>query len=66
MNDQENRIYTEPRCHEGNHGMASLLRGARADLEAFAKGTGPHPGEICTDGCGYVAPEDAESENPIQ
>ena len=27
--DEENRIYSEPRCHEGNHGMVGLLVGAR-------------------------------------
>ena len=29
QSDQENRIYYEPRCHEGNYGMENLLRGAR-------------------------------------
>ena len=29
--DDQNRIYYEPRCHEGNYGLAALLIGARVD-----------------------------------
>jgi hypothetical protein len=43
QNDQENRIYYEPRCHEGNYGFPALLKGARINEEAYAAGTGPHP-----------------------
>jgi hypothetical protein len=43
QSDKENRIYYEPRCHEGNHGFTGLMRGARADEAAFAGGRGPHP-----------------------
>jgi hypothetical protein len=43
QSDQENRIYYEPRCHEGNYGFPALLKGARLNEEAFAAGTGPHP-----------------------
>jgi hypothetical protein len=32
--DEENRIYPEPRCHEGNYGMAGLLVGAREQERA--------------------------------
>jgi hypothetical protein len=43
QSDQENRIYYEPRCNEGNYALPGLLRGARlADL-AFAEGRGPDP-----------------------
>ncbi len=38
-----NRIYYEPRCHEGNFGMVGLLQGNRAVERAFAEGRGPHP-----------------------
>jgi hypothetical protein len=38
-----NRIYYEPRCHEGNYGLPALLAGARVDDIAFAEGRGPHP-----------------------
>jgi hypothetical protein len=41
--DQENRIYYEPRCVEGNYGLPGLLRGARAEDRAFAEGQGPDP-----------------------
>jgi hypothetical protein len=40
---QENRIYYEPRCNEGNYGLPGLLRGARMEELAFAEGRGPHP-----------------------
>ena len=43
QDDQANRIYYEPRCHEGNYGMVGQLTGARADEKAFAEGRGPHP-----------------------
>jgi hypothetical protein len=43
QNDQANRIYYEPRCHEGNYGLPSLLLGARAEETAFAEGRGPDP-----------------------
>ena len=41
-----NRIYYEPRCHEGNLGMAGLLLGARADERAYAEKRGPHPASL--------------------
>jgi hypothetical protein len=43
QSDQENRLYTEPRCIEGNYGLPGLMRGARAEELAFAEGRGPHP-----------------------
>ena len=43
QSDQENRLYTEPRCIEGNYGLPGLIRGARAEELAFAEGRGPHP-----------------------
>jgi hypothetical protein len=41
--DDQNRIYYEPRCHEGNYGLPALLIGARVDEKAFAEGRGPDP-----------------------
>jgi hypothetical protein len=41
--DDQNRIYYEPRCHEGNYGLPALLIGARMDEKAFAEGRGPDP-----------------------
>jgi len=54
QNDQANRIYYEPRCHEGNYGLAALLSGARASERAFAEGRGPDPATLCIVivGCG--------------
>ena len=39
----QNRVYYEPRCHEGNYGLPALLLGARLDEQAFAEGRGPDP-----------------------
>jgi hypothetical protein len=52
--DAANRIYYEPRCHEGNYGLAALLLGARVAERAFAEGRGPDPATMCTviAGCG--------------
>jgi hypothetical protein len=43
QNDQENRIYNEPRCIEGNYGLPGLLHGRRMEELAFAEGRGPDP-----------------------
>ena len=43
QSDQENRIYYEPRCHDGNYGLPALLIGARVVEEEFAAGRGPDP-----------------------
>ncbi len=43
QDEQANRIYYEPRCHEGNYGLPALLIGTRAEEAAFAKGRGPNP-----------------------
>ena len=43
QSEQENRIYYEPRCIEGNYAFPSMMLAARqADL-AFAAGRGPDP-----------------------
>jgi hypothetical protein len=46
QSDQEDRIYYEPRCVEGNYGLPGLLRGARMDDRAFAEGLGPDPASM--------------------
>jgi len=51
QNDEQNRIYYEPRCHEGNYGLPSLLVGARLDDKAFRAGTGPNPASHDTATC---------------
>ena len=43
QNEEENRVYYEPRCIEGNYGLPGLLRGTRAEELAFAEGRGPDP-----------------------
>jgi hypothetical protein len=43
QSEQENRIYYEPRCIEGNYALPGLLRGARMEEAAFAEGRGPNP-----------------------
>jgi hypothetical protein len=60
--EQANRIYYEPRCHEGNYGLPGLLAGGRAAEKAFAEGRGPHPAEIDS-ATGMQAPE--ENTDPL-
>jgi hypothetical protein len=43
QNDQENRIYYEPRCVEGNYALPGWLRGHRLEELAFKEGRGPDP-----------------------
>jgi hypothetical protein len=43
QSDEENRIYYEPRCIEGNFGLPGLLHGRRVEERAFAEGRGPDP-----------------------
>jgi hypothetical protein len=43
QSNEENRFYTEPRCHEGNYGLPGLLHGRRVEDAAFAQGRGPDP-----------------------
>jgi len=48
QNNEENRIYNEPRCIEGNYGLPGLLQGHRVGEQAFAKGAGVDPRTIST------------------
>jgi hypothetical protein len=43
QSDEENRVYYEPRCTEGNYGLPGLLHGRRVEDRAFAEGRGPDP-----------------------
>jgi hypothetical protein len=43
QSDEENRIYYEPRCIEGNFGLPGLLHARRVEERAFAEGRGPDP-----------------------
>ena len=60
QDNKANRVYKEPRCHEGNYGMVALLNGARAEERAYAQGRGPNPATLCTAGCGGF-----EEANPL-
>jgi hypothetical protein len=51
QSDQANRMYYEPRCHEGNYGFPAMLLGARLDEAAFAEGRGPEPASKDTATC---------------
>jgi len=68
QSDQANRVYKEPRCHEGNYGMVALLAGARDEERAFAEKRGPDPATECTAGCGGFAfgfSDTGEDANPL-
>jgi hypothetical protein len=68
QSDQANRVYKEPRCHEGNYGMPALLAGARAEEHAFAERRGPDPATLCSAGCGGFAggfADSGEESNPL-
>jgi hypothetical protein len=43
QSEQENKIYYEPRCAEGNYALPSLMLSARMADRAFAEGRGPDP-----------------------
>jgi hypothetical protein len=43
QDEQENRIYYEPRCIEGNYGHPGLMHGRRVEELAFAEGRGVDP-----------------------
>ncbi len=60
--DDQNRIYYEPRCHEGNYGLPALLIGARTDDKAFAEGRGPNPASQDTATCIGELPPIEEQE----
>ncbi|HIE94893.1 MAG TPA: hypothetical protein EYQ83_19275 [Acidobacteria bacterium] len=48
QSDEQNRIYYEPRCHEGNYGMAAMFIGARLREQEFAAQRGPDPFSLDT------------------
>jgi hypothetical protein len=43
QSEQDDRIYYEPRCVEGNYALPSLMKAARVEDLAFAQGRGPNP-----------------------
>jgi hypothetical protein len=46
QSNEANRIYYEPRCHEGNYAFAALLLNQRLAEKAHAEGKGPHPATL--------------------
>ncbi len=64
QSNEANRVYKEPRCHEGNYGLPGLLAGARVEERAFAAGEGPDPATLCTAGCGSAF--DGENRDPLR
>ena len=58
QSDDQNRIYYEPRCHEGNYGLPALLVGARVDEKKFKEGRGPDPASQDTATCVNELPEE--------
>jgi hypothetical protein len=63
QSEEENRIYTEPRCIEGNQGLPGLLHGRRAEEVAFSQGRGPHP--LTKDNTGALIEADVP-QDPLQ
>jgi hypothetical protein len=43
QDEQEDRIYYEPRCNEGNFGFPAMMKAARQEDREFAEGRGPDP-----------------------
>jgi hypothetical protein len=58
QSDQENRLYYEPRCVEGNFGLPGLLHGRRVEELAFAQGRGPDPRTIDSVKGGFLLQDD--------
>src|SRR3984893_10965681 len=63
QSDEENRIYYEPRCIEGNFGLPGLLHGRRVEDLACAHGRRPDP--AATDNTANFA-STAVLEDPLQ
>jgi hypothetical protein len=58
QSDQENRLYYEPRCIEGNFGLPGLLHGRRVEELAFAQGRGADPRTIDNIKGGFLLQDD--------
>ena len=58
QSDRQNRIYTEPRCIEGNYGLPGLLHGRRMQELAFAQGKGPDPATEDSIAGGFLLEDD--------
>jgi hypothetical protein len=58
QNDEQNRIFYEPRCIEGNYGLPGLLHGRRNEEGLFAEGKGPDPASRDAIKSGFLLDED--------
>jgi hypothetical protein len=58
QSDEENRLYYEPRCVEGNFGLPGLLHGRRVEELAFAQGRGVDPRTIDNIKGGFLLQDD--------
>ena len=68
QNEKENRIFYEPRCHEGNYGLPTLLAGARLDEKLYKQGKDKHPAFKCLGACGGFAggfADEGDDANPV-
>ncbi len=68
QDERANRIYYEPRCHEGNYGLAGMFVNSRAEERAFAQGRGPDPAtkdNATAGGGGGDRPEPDPFETPV-
>jgi len=61
QSEQENKIYYEPRCVEGNYALPSLMLSARIADRAFAEGKAPDPA-LSDNATDFVGVED----DPLQ
>ena len=64
QDQQPNRIYLEPRCHEGKIVDSNEITGQRAIEKAFSDGRGPHPATFDTVRGGDGS-RDEENRDPL-
>jgi len=67
QDERANRLYNEPRCHEGNYGLAGMFANMRAEEGAFKAGRGPDPAtrdNATAGGGGGDRPEPDPFEHP--
>jgi hypothetical protein len=56
--EQENRLYYEPRCVEGNYGLPGIIHGRRMEERAFVEGRGPDPATKDAMKAGFISDDD--------
>jgi hypothetical protein len=66
QSDQENRIYYEPRCVEGNYALPGWLRANRMEELAFAQGRGPDPATRATSDVSEALTQAEVPQDPLQ